>query len=139
MRVARLRLVLGLSVAAAALSLGSPASADCAAPYVEVSRRRAAPGEDVTIEGRGWGDACNDTGGGFGCDPPPLGEPIEDVRLGLRGADGSELMDIATVDADDEYSFHTTFEVPDLPPGDYLVRANGDGNRSTARLRITAN
>lgn len=131
----RLRLVLGLAVAAAALSLGSSASADCAAPFVEVSPKRVGPGEEITIEGRSWGDACNDTPGP-GCNPPPLGEPIEDIRLLLRSVEGSKFVDLGTVDADDEYSLRMIVEVPDLPPGAYFVLASGDGNRPTARLRI---
>jgi hypothetical protein len=131
----RLRLGIALLVAGAGLSLGSPAAADCAAPFVHVSPRRVAPGEELTIEGDSWGDACNDTPG-LGCDPPPLGEPIEDIRLRLRSVDGAQTVDLGAIDADDGYSLATTVEVGDLPPGVYLVTASAGGHRATARLRI---
>ena len=135
--MSRVRLLVGLMVAAAGLSLGPPAAADCAAPSVGVSPRRAAPGGELTIAGRSWGDACNDTPGP-GCDPPPLGEPIDDIRLQIRSVDGSESVDLGTVDADDEYSLGATVEVGDLRPGVYLVTATGGGHRATARLRIAS-
>lgn len=71
-----LRFVLALAIAAATVSIYSPTAADCAAPTIDVSARKVAPGDEVVIEGYSWGDACNDTPG-LGCDPPPLGEPIE--------------------------------------------------------------
>lgn len=131
----RLRLAVTLFVAAAGLSLGSPASADCAAPFVHVSPRRVAPGDELTIEGESWGDACNDTPGP-GCDPPPLGEPIEGIRLQMRSVHGSETVELGTVDADDEYSVATTVEVGELPSGVYVVTASADGHRATARFRV---
>jgi hypothetical protein len=133
--MARLRLGVALLVAGAGLSLGSPASADCAAPFVHVSPRRVAPGEELTIEGDSWGDACNDTPG-LGCDPPPLGEPIEEIRLHLRSVDGSETVDLGAIDADDEYSLKKTAGVGDLPPGVYVVTASGGGHRAIARFRV---
>lgn len=100
--------------------------------------RRVAPGDELAIRGHGWGDACNDTPG-KGCDPPPLGEPIGRIRLQLRSVDGSEFVDLGTIDADDEYSLGTTVEVGGLPPGAYLVTARGGGHRATTRLRIGGN
>lgn len=133
--MARVRLVLGLVVAAAGWSLASPASADCAAPWVDVSPRRVAFGDELTIEGHSWGDACNDTPGP-GCNPPPLGRPIEDIRLQLERADGSHRVDLGAVDADDGYALRTTVGVRDLPPGAYLLTASGGGHQATARLRV---
>ena len=133
--MARLRLLITLAAAAAVLSLGSPAGADCAAPSVEVSPRRVSPGEDLSITGRGWGDACNDTGGA-GCDPPPLGDPIEDITVELRTPDGSRSVTSTTLDAGEDYMFEISAEVPDLAPGTYLVRASGGSTRATVQLRI---
>lgn len=133
--MARLRVLVGLSVAVAALSLGSPAVADCGGPDITVSARRLSPGDDLTITGRGWGDACNDTPGP-GCDPPPLGEPIEDIRLRLTSADAS--VGLATVDADDEYSIDVTLEVPEVPTGTYRVEAAGGGRRVVTPVRISS-
>ncbi|HEX2058616.1 MAG TPA: hypothetical protein VHI71_09620 [Actinomycetota bacterium] len=134
---AKLRLLIGLVAATGALSLGAPAVADCGGPEIVVSPREAAPGDEIVIGGRGWGDACNDTTGP-GCDPPPLGEPIQDIALQLKGRGDGVTVDLATVDADDEYLFETTVTVPDVPPGRYfIVDGRREGNFSGPALRIT--
>ncbi|MDQ3981725.1 MAG: hypothetical protein M3271_03480, partial [Actinomycetota bacterium] len=73
---------------------------------------------------------------GPGCDPPPLGEPIEDIRLTLMSVDAS--VSFATIDADDEYSIDVTLEVPEVPPGAYRVEAAGGGRRVVTPLRISS-
>lgn len=135
--MARLRLLVTLAAAAALLSLGSPAGADCGGPDVDVSPRIVSPGDDLPISGHGWGDACNDTPGP-GCDPPPLGDPIQDIRLVLSSSDGPASVHIMTVDAD-EYLFDVTFEVPEVPPGRYRLEAAGGGRLVVAPLRVAPN
>lgn len=127
--MARGRALLTLVAAAAALSLGSPAAADCTGPEIDVLPARVSSEDQLTITGSGWGDACNDTPG-LGCDPPPLGDPIQNIRLELDG------VPVGTVDADDQYSFETTIEVPDLSPGRYVLRATGEGGRTTGVIRV---
>lgn len=133
-KVAPLRLTVALVLAGAALSLGSQAAADCAAPSVHVSPRRVVPGDELSVTGDSWGDACNDTPGPV-CNPPPLGDPIEDVRLGLWAA-GEGTVHFGTLDADEEYSFDATVEVPDVPPGTYSLRATGDEHVADARVVV---
>ena len=133
----RARVLLTLVAAAAALSLGPPAAADCTGPEITLSPRRAAPGDEVTVAGHGWGDACNDTPGPV-CNPPTLGDPIQNIRLELDGVD-LDGVDLGTFDADDEYSFETTIEVPQLTPGRYVLRAKGDGGRTSAILHVSRN
>jgi hypothetical protein len=101
-----------------------PASASCAAPYLEVAERMVLErGETATIEGRAFtGGGCQDSmscTSSFGCDsctyddPPPV--PMEDVALRLMQA--GRTWDLAVADAgnadDNELGWVTwTFEVP---------------------------
>jgi hypothetical protein len=101
-----------------------PASASCAAPYLEVSEQTTLErGEAATIEGRAFtGGGCQDSmscTSSFGCDsctyddPPAV--PMEDVALRL--VQDGRTWDLAVADAgsadDNELGWVTwTFEVP---------------------------
>ncbi len=134
--MSRSRLAVAVVAAAAAVSLQSNAAADCGGPDITVSRRTVAPGDTIVIEGHSWGDACNDTPGPV-CNPPPLGEPIQDIRLQLRGRTSGDTVDLAMVDAGEDYLFETTVTVPDVPPGRYeIVDARGQGYFVGRALRV---
>ena len=132
----RLRLLTAVLAWAAALSFGSSASADCVAPDITISASSVAPGDRVSIAGNSWGDACNDTPG-KGCNPPPLGDPIQDIRFELVHRASKETYPLTTVDANDDYAFTTTAEIPEVPPGRYEIAVvDGPGNFDGRRLRI---
>jgi hypothetical protein len=126
-----------------------PASASCAAPWLEVKPgtvlRR---GDPLLVEGRGFVDGCQDTmscGTGLGCDdceyddPPP--EPLQDVTLRLTQHDRS--WPLASADAETAASGRAgqvawRFE---LPPGAKPGRARlsaGPGTTLDVRIRRPA-
>ncbi len=132
----RSRVLAATLAAASALSIHSMATADCAAPSLEVTTKDVSPGERLLVVGHSWGDACNDTPGP-GCNPPPLGEPIQDVTILLKNKSTGETVEVALVDATDEYDFEVTITIPDLPPGKYvLIDARGEGYMVGRPLRI---
>jgi len=101
----------------------TPASASCAAPYLEVSRQLVLErGATLTIEGRAFVDGCQDVMGcstGWGCDsckyddPPPT--PIVDVGLRLVQRGRSWTLgeaDAQTAETNDMGRVTWTFEVP---------------------------
>lgn len=89
-------------------------------------------GETIEITGAGWGDNCYDTG------PPPegqgaLGLPLADIHIGIT--QGDQALEVATVDADDEYGFVVDVVVPaDLEPGaaTVVVSTEVDGAGASA-------
>ena len=130
------RVVMALVLVGSALSITPRAGADCSGPIFEVDDRRITAGDQLRITGSGWGDACNDTGGP-GCDPPPLGEPIQDVTIMLRNKATRETVEVATVDADDEYAFEVVVEIRDIPRGRYVVTDDRNkGSFSGPPLRV---
>src|SRR5688572_21650602 len=65
---------------AAAVSVATPAIADCSGPHISFSPEVAGPGEAIVVTGEAFGDACHDTG------VPPgasgvLGEPREGLAI----------------------------------------------------------
>jgi hypothetical protein len=131
------RFVIALFGVAAALSTGSSAAADCAAPDISAQPRTVAVGSQLSISGNAWGNACNDTPGP-GCNPPPLGEPIRDIQLQLQNKETSEVFDLIALDANEAYGFETTVEVPDVPAGRYeIADARGEGYWVGKSLLVT--
>jgi len=113
----------------------SPASAQCAAPSLEVSERTVLQrASTVTIEGSGFVDGCQDSMGcsvGFGCDsceyddPPPT--PMVDVQLRLvqRGRSWDLGEADAQAETDDKGRVSWTFDVPaGAKPGPASLRAD---------------
>jgi hypothetical protein len=101
-----------------------PASASCAAPYLEVDERTTlSPGTTVTIEGGAFVDGCRDVmvcGSGWGCDdgceypdPPPV--PYEDVELRLVQGQRSWVLgtsDAGTAEDDQQGRVRWTVDLP---------------------------
>ena len=148
-----------LTVVCAAVLFGGVgvARAGCAGPGLMLpSGQRAAVGEQVEVEGTAWAKLpdCEDPDSGCAWDDgdAPTGEPYVDIELSLVGpltpelrrlhkatgeaGDGEIREVIGEADADETGHFLTTFEVPDVPPGDYLIDA---GQRSEAiEITVTA-
>lgn len=75
------------------------------------------------IRGRDWFDHCNDvTGPGcFGPEPGVSG-PTQDLRIDLKRAGSLDFRTVATgIDADEEFRIESTFVVPELRPGSYVI------------------
>lgn len=78
-------------------------------------------GGELTVTGRAWGTDCYDTG------PPPdgeggLGRPVTGIEIVLTQGDNEWVL--ATVDADDDYSFEEKVVVPpEAEPGDTQLTA----------------
>jgi hypothetical protein len=109
-----------LGVAAAPLP-GPPASASCAAPYLDVARSSELErGASRTVEGRGFVDGCQDSEAcSVGCasceSDDPAETPMEGVGLRLVQGQRSWLLDVADAGtaADGELGLVAwTFEVP---------------------------
>lgn len=133
----RLRLVLAVIAVGGLVSVGPSASADCAAPSLEVGVSEVAAGEPLRISGHAWGDACNDTSGPGPCNPPPLGNPIQDITLELRNKETGTRYDLATVDANEEYAFDVTVIVPQVPARRYELSDSRDqGHYADRPLRV---
>lgn len=102
-----------------------PASADCPGPSMTVSPQDVDRGGELTATGQAWGDNCYDTG------PPPDGEgalglPTSGIEIVLTQRDREWVL--ATVDADDEYSFEEQVVVPpDATPGDAQLTVRSSG------------
>lgn len=128
------RLILAVATSGVALSLGTVAAADCGGPSLQVrGASELSPGDEIVIRGGAWGDSCNDTPGGCR-DEPPLGRPLQDIRLRLRNEATLDSFDVGVVDADEDYAFEVTIRVPKVPPGTYLLTAGGERTASAARL-----
>lgn len=110
--------LLGLAIAPLPLP---PASASCAAPYLEAPRRLALErSETTTVKGRAFVDGCQDTmhcsavPGCSHCEyDEPAPEPLQDVALRLR--QGDRAWRLATADAEGAGG-RVTWTV-DLPAG----------------------
>jgi len=136
--MSRLRLMMAVMAAAAALSVGGSAAADCAAPDITATPRRVSPGDRLSIQGRSWGDACNDTPGP-GCNPPPLGAPMSDIHLQLKDKDTGRTLDLITLDADEDYQIEASVIVPEVPAGRYeIVDTRMRGYFTGRPLQVTA-
>ncbi len=112
--------LLGLAVAPLPLP---PASASCAAPYLEAPRRLALErSETTTVKGRAFVDGCQDTmhcsavPGCSHCEyDEPAPEPLRDVALRLR--QGDRTWRLGTADAETAENNHLgwvtwTFDIP---------------------------
>jgi hypothetical protein len=97
---------LGLAVALSVLAApwpGLPATASCAAPYLNLAGDlpAPAPGGELVVVGRAFVDGCKDTGGAtvFGCavDEPEPEVPLAAVTLRLQ--QGGREWDLGTADA----------------------------------------
>ena len=91
-------------------------------------------GERSSITGVGFTDTCNDTGGGCGSDEEPE-QPYENVELSLKGPidranvpGGRQVVELGEIDVESDGRFTHTFDVPDLPVGEYSV-LDGSGKR----------
>ena len=125
--MSRLRLLVAVMAVVATMSISPWAAADCAAPDVSTSTRSASPGEEIVVVGQHWADACNDTQGP-GCNPPPLGDPIQDIHLQLMNMRSGRSFPLVTVNATSDHDFEATIEIPEVPRGRYeIVDADGTG------------
>ena len=132
-------LLLGLALVPA----GSPASASCAGPMVDVPRTLV-PGETVEISGDNFLDGCQDSMGcPVGCnagdceydDPPPVPTPDVTLTLSQRG----RTWDLGTVDADEDGKVRWSFTVPaDVRRGRAVLSWGGDPEGVGVRIRATA-
>jgi hypothetical protein len=139
--VALLTALLGLAVVPYP---AAPATASCAAPWLSFDgdfpgrgRVEVVRGEELTVQGRGFVEGCDDTGGGsaFGCsgeDVRELEKPLQDVELVvLQGQPTMEQTPLAVADAegavDDHLGWITwTFIVPaSLDPGPAIIKTEG--------------
>lgn len=123
-----------------------PASASCAAPYLQVERGETVDrGERVTIEGRAFVDGCRDTMGCtavLGCtsceyDEPPE-RPMQDVRLRLVQGDRKWTLGVADAGSADRGHLGWVtwrFEVPrGVEPGPARLLPDG-GEPAPVRIR----
>jgi len=104
------RFWLGMVIVVAALvGVPSIAAADCIGPTISYRGGEVEAGDQVVVEGSGWGDNCYDGG------PPPEGEGFLGVPLvGLEVflvQDGTEIL-VATGDADAAYEFEANITIP---------------------------
>ena len=118
-----------------------PASASCAAPFLDAPQRLVLErGATTTVNGRAFVDGCRDTmscSAVPGCshceytDPPP--EPMQEVRLRLR--QGERTWKLATASAQGDGGRVTwTFELPaGVRPGQARLLADQAG---PLRIRI---
>lgn len=111
MRDQLIKVVLALAVVTALVSgpwPGDSASASCVAPTLSIDGndgfegRPTLPTElDLTVDGTGFANGCNDTGtsSGFGCSANhgALATPMKDITLRLR--QGGREWDLGVVDA----------------------------------------
>lgn len=132
----RVRLIMTVLVVGTILSVNPLASADCAGPTLKVSDKAASPGDELRIRGRSWGDACNDTGGDGCSNPPPLGEPIEDIKIILQNKSTGKSFEVTSVDAEEDYTFEVVITVPDIPSGRYVVTDTNKESSPGQPLRI---
>ena len=122
----------------------APATASCAAPYLEVRERLVLErGATVVIEGRAFVDGCRDamTCPAFGCgsceydDPPPV--PYKEVGLRLVQRDRTWNLDVAdaeTAENNRQGWVTWTFDVPaGAQPGPARLRAE---HAQPVRVRI---
>ena len=160
MRIGILRLVLLLT--AVVVGGGFSFATSCPGPTVDVvgaEHRIIAfrPGEEVSIEGRFWGDfPCDDTGGSsvFGCseqDDADPGRPYQNISIYVAGpvthkvwrawaqegviADTAHERKMLTVDADATGSFSASFVMPELPSGRYFIHGGDRGSPTQVEIR----
>lgn len=106
MRTRRLRGWLGLVVALSIVAApwpGAPATASCAAPYLNLAGDLPppAPGGELVVEGRAFVDGCNDTGGStvFGCSVDEAEPAVPRRAVTLRLRQGGNECDLGIADA----------------------------------------
>ena len=88
-------------------------------------------GTRVSIIGEYWTNDCFDTGGGGGaCYGPGNERPMKNIDVDLVRDGTTHAVEIArdiSARGEDE-SWSLTFQVPDLEPGKYLIRAQEHGS-----------
>jgi hypothetical protein len=104
-----------------ALATGSPVSAECVSPTIEIGQREVVRGGQLVVTGYAFGDRCYDVG-----TPPDgqgqLGLPLEEI--GVYVVQGANEILVATGAADSFYKFTVTIVIPlDLVPGVAEVQA----------------
>ncbi len=108
----------------------TPALAACPAPSISVEPSSGAPGSSVTVRGEHFTSGCEDVGEGQGS-PPPEPPPDEDVPIWFV-QDGQRWR-LTTVDADSEYRFEVTVQVPeDAAEGAAEIVAEGENGSPSA-------
>ena len=112
---------------------GTPASASCAAPEIEVSPESGAPSSSIHVTGKYFADGCNDTGPASQAPAPPQ----KGIHVSLRQGDAE--FELGVVDAGPDYTFTLDAEVPsDASPGDAQISAVASGHvAATASFTIT--
>jgi hypothetical protein len=98
-----------LLAASSLIVLAPPASADCAAPSIELSEDGPRRGAVIDVEGSGWGTACYDTG------PSPLGEGLLGVpitAIGIELVQGDQRWDLGYYGIKPDYTFTRTVQIP---------------------------
>lgn len=114
-------LVLVPTLTLAAVSVPGVAHAACEGPTISYRGGDIEAGDELVIEGLGWGDNCYDTG------PPPgdegvLGNPLTRIDVFLV-QNGQERL-VARGDADQDYEFLLRVKIPsDLEAGRVEVAA----------------
>jgi hypothetical protein len=105
--------VLGASGLLLGAAERSPVSAACMEPALIVTPRQAAPGQTVTVSGRGWRQGCNDT---VQCptNGPCSTDPQAPARTGIEVAfsQGRQSDRLGMADAGNDSNFTVTAVVP---------------------------
>lgn len=120
-----------LSAAVLVLALaacGQDGSADCAAPSIELGT----PTEDaqMVINGKNFFTECYDTG--------QAGTPPASTNIDLSVEYGGETIELGTVDADADGTFHATYDMPQLAAdGPEQGKIIATGGTSDATLEFT--
>lgn len=125
-RVTLGRLLLSLAMAVAAvIATGSAAEARCIGPTLVVAPEPVDPGREISVDGRGFGDACHDTGLPMDAHGV-LGEPLSDLQVQI--VQGGNAQVIADVTADDDYAFQVSIVAPAwLQPGKAQLKVTRGG------------
>lgn len=115
----------------------SPASAQCALPFITLNVSSVAPGGTVTLSGQHFTDGCHDL-----VIPFPFHvartRPVKKVRLFL--VQGSHSEQIGTVDADKKFKISAKLTIPaNSPLGDATIVAEvpGYGKIQPVAFRVT--
>src|SRR5215207_8849154 len=95
---------------AGAVTVATPAIADCSGPHISFSPEVAGPGQAIVVTGEAFGDACHDTG------VPPtasgvLGEPRDGLAIVVM--QGEDEFVVAEGNADGAYGFAVSIVLPE--------------------------
>lgn len=147
----RLALMAAVTICWFGMSSSFPGRASCVAPELQLGdgfratgQRElpvAEPGTRVEIKGRHFFKGCDDVGGGsmFGCSQESKEQrPYRDMVVEIRGPVTQETrrmlkraalsdvvfetsVELATIDADDDFTFDEQVRLPDLARGKYFL------------------